>query len=73
LNIVEIEAQIKDRLCTAIKTSGLTLTQIARAMGISIATVSYYKKKTKLPAVPTLALLCKVLDVSADELLGLTR
>jgi len=68
-NYVEIEEQIKDRLCDAIKSSGLSLTQIAQAMDLSIATISYYKSKEKLPTVPNLAVLCEVLDISADELL----
>ena len=71
--MLEIENQIKDRLSQAIKTSGLTLTQIAQKVGISIATVSYYKNKEKLPTVPTMAVLCKVLDISTDDILGLGR
>ena len=70
---VEIEEQIKKRLSNAIKASGLTLTQIAKAVEVSVATISYYKSKEKLPTLPTLAVICKVLEISADELLGLTK
>jgi len=49
----------------------LSLTEIARKVGVSIATIGYYKSKEKLPTVPTLAVLCKVLDISSDELLGI--
>ena len=73
VNYLEIEKQIRERLSKAIATSGLTLTQIAQKVGISIATVSYYKNMEKLPTVPTLAVLCKVLDISADELLNLQK
>ena len=73
MNLHEIEMLIKDRLCDAIKTSGLTLTQIADAVGVSIATISYYKNKEKLPTIPTFAVLCIVLDISADEILGLPK
>jgi transcriptional regulator with XRE-family HTH domain len=67
----EIENRIRERLADAIITSGMSLTEIARKVGVSIATIGYYKSKEKLPTVPTLAVLCKVLDISSDELLGL--
>jgi len=70
-NVLEIENKIRERLSRAIKTSVLSLRQIAQQVGISIATVSYYKNMEKLPTVPTLAILCRVLDLSSDELLGL--
>ena len=66
----QIEKQIQKRLRDAIETSGLSLTVIAEKVGIAIATVSYYKSGKKLPTLPTLAVLCKVLDVSPNDILG---
>jgi transcriptional regulator with XRE-family HTH domain len=70
-NILEVEENIKNKLREAIQTSGLTLTEIAQRVGISVATISYYKNKGKLPTLPTFSILCNVLDISADEILGL--
>lgn len=62
---------IKQRLAEAIKLSPLTQTEIANRAHISSATLSDYIHKNKFPSLETFAKLCEILNVSADEILGL--
>ena len=62
----------KDRFNEVLKTCGKTQTQIAKELNISKQCVNDYKKGKSVPSIETLYLLCKILDVSADYLLGLT-
>jgi transcriptional regulator with XRE-family HTH domain len=62
---------IKKRLTEAIKTSGLSMTEIAAALGLSVSIVAQYCNTKKLPRLDTFAQLCKFLDVSSDHILGL--
>lgn len=66
-----IQESIRKRLVEAIKFSGMSQKTIAQKANISDATLSDYIHKKKLPSLETFARLCDVLDVSADELLGL--
>ena len=65
-------SEIQKRLREAIEQSGYTQTDIAQKIGVSEQTVSKYMRRNVFPALDTLAKLCAVLDVSADEILGLT-
>ena len=69
-NTAEIESQIRKRLIEAIQQSGLTNTAIAKKVNIHVSMITDYKK-SKLPSLVNFCVLCKVLDVSADEILGL--
>lgn len=60
---------IKKRLSQAIKQSGMTQQAIADKVGIRQQTVSDYIKGKSLPALDTLANLCVVLDIDANEIL----
>lgn len=62
---------IKDRLREEIKHSKLSTVEIAARVGISSEMVTQYCTTKKLPSLETFATLCKVLDVSADYILGL--
>lgn len=64
-------AEIQVKLREAIKTSGMTQTEIANKLGVSPNTVSKYMCKNKYPSLETFANLCEILDVSADDILGL--
>lgn len=66
-----MENQIKNRLREEIKRSGLSTVEIARRVGISPEMVTQYTTTKKLPRLDTFARLCKELDLSADEILGL--
>ena len=71
-NIIEIDKKIRERLTEAIKQSGMTNTAIAKQVGIHVSMITDYKK-TSMPSLVTFCVLCKVLDVSADEILGLNK
>ena len=61
--------KIQKRIAEAIKESGMTQTAIARELKISQQSVSHYVKGDKLPAIDTLANLCRLLDVDANYIL----
>lgn len=64
---------IQKRLREEIKNSPLTQKEIAEKVGINPSTVSKYLRLDKFPAIDTFANMCEVLDVSADEILGLKK
>lgn len=64
-----LQELIKKRLIEAIKLSGLSQTEIAKRAHITSATLSDYIHKNKLPSLETFALICKAIDVSADDIL----
>lgn len=63
--------QIQKRLRECIRHSTLSQKEIAKNINVSPQTVSKYMKQNIFPALDTLAKLCKLLDVSADYILGL--
>lgn len=64
--------QIRDRLITAIKTSGMTQTAIAQKLGVYQSAVQQYLSGRAMPALETFANLCRILDLDANEILCLT-
>ncbi len=72
LSMIKLE-DIQKRLREEIKNSNLTQKEIAERLGINPSTVSKYLRLDKYPAIDTFANLCEVLDVSADEILGLKK
>ena len=64
---------IQKRLREEIRSSPLTQKQIAEKLGVNPSTISKYLRLDKFPAIDTFANLCEILDVSADEILGLKR
>ena len=62
-------SQIQEKLANAINLSGITQSEIARQLGISHTQISCYVHGKKFPAVDTLANLCKILDLDANEIL----
>ncbi len=63
--------QIQKRIIESIKESGLTQTEIASKLNISRSAISHYVKADILPALDTLANLCKLLDLDANYILCL--
>ena len=61
--------QIQKRIAEEIKRSGVSQTEIARKIGISQQAISSYVIGRKLPALDTLANLCKLLDLDANYIL----
>jgi len=63
--------QIQKKIAEAIQQSGLTQTEIARRLNISQSNISHYVKGDKMPSLDTFANLCRILDVSSDDILGI--
>ena len=71
-SMVKIE-DIQRRLREEIRSSGISQKEIAERLGINPSTVSKYLRLDKYPSLDTFANLCEILDVSADEILGLKK
>lgn len=63
--------QIQERLAEAISQSGMTQTKLANLLNIKPTQISSYLHGRKMPALDTFANLCKILDVDANEILGI--
>ena len=63
--------QIQKKLREAIRTAPISKKELAKKLGINQSTVSKYLHLDKFPSLETFANLCKILDVSADEILCL--
>lgn len=63
--------QIQQKLAEAIKQSGLSQTAIAKKLNIRPTQICSYIKGRKMPALDTLANLCKLLDLDANYILCL--
>ena len=63
--------EIRKQLQEAIKQSGKSQTQIAKELNIKQQTVQQYVSGRIMPALDTLANLCKILDLDANEILCL--
>ena len=61
--------EIQKRIIETIRQSGMSQCSIAKALNISQQTISHYVRGDKLPALDTLANLCKLLDVEANYIL----
>ena len=61
--------QIQERLKKAVKESGLTQEQIARQIGVRQQQISRYMNGKAFPALDTLANLCRILELDANEIL----
>lgn len=62
-------SEIQKKLASAIRSSGRTQTAIARELGIGQQTVSEYLRGRSMPALDTLANLCALLDLDANDIL----
>lgn len=61
--------QIQKRLAETIQQSGLTQSEIAHRLGIRPQQISCYVLGRKMPALDTLANICKILDADANYIL----
>lgn len=64
---------IQKRLRDEIKASNITQSELASKLNINPSTVSKYMRLDKFPSIETFANICEILDVSADEILGLRK
>lgn len=60
---------IKAKIAEAIKQSELSQSELARRLNIRQSNISHYIKGDKMPALDTLANLCVILDLDANEIL----
>ena len=60
---------IRNALKEAIKTSGKTQTQIAKELHVTQQTVQQYVSGRAMPGLDTLANLCVILDLDANDVL----
>ncbi|MDE7453616.1 MAG: helix-turn-helix domain-containing protein [Clostridia bacterium] len=67
ITITEIQKNLRE----AINTSNLSKKEIAKKLGVNPSTISFYLHHDKFPSIETFANLCKILDVSADDILCL--
>ena len=70
LNMIRIE-DIQKRLREAITYGNVTQKELAKKLKINPSTVSKYMRQDKYPSLDTFANICEILDVSADDILGL--
>ena len=68
---MELEKRISENLKREIELCGKPKSVIADKLGISRPTLSQYLSGRVFPSLPTFAKLCKIIDCSADEILGL--
>ena len=68
--MIKIE-DIQKRLREAIQYGNISQKELAKKLGINPSTVSKYMRLDKFPSLDTFANICEILDVSADEILGL--
>ena len=62
-------AQIQKRIAEAFKRSNFTQVELAERLGVKQPTISQYVSGRVMPALDTLANLCKVLDLDANDIL----
>ncbi len=62
-------SQIQIRLSEAILNSGMSQSKIAKELNISPTQICSYIKGRKMPALDTLANLCKIIDVDTNYIL----
>ena len=53
------------------KEKGMTQKELAEKLGVNPSTVSKYMRLDKYPSLDTFANICEILDISADDILGL--
>lgn len=61
--------QIKTKIKEAIHQSNMSQTELAKLLGVKQQQISCYLHEQKLPALDTLANLCAVLDLDANDIL----
>ena len=61
--------EIRAKLISAIRNSGMTQTAIAKKLGIYQSAIQQYLSGRAMPALDTLANLCALLDLDANDIL----
>lgn len=61
--------QIRQKIIEAINQSGMKKSELAKKIGVCHQAIGQYLYQNKLPALDTLANLCEVLDLDANDIL----
>ena len=61
--------QIREKIQEAIKQSAMTQAELAKRIGVCQQAIGQYLHQNKMPALDTLANLCVVLNLDANEIL----
>lgn len=69
INIYDIQKRLRE----AIQYSNIPQKELAEKLGINPSTVSKYMRLDKFPSLDTFANICEILDVSADDILGINK
>ena len=69
----DLDTQITENLKREIEYSGKKKSEIAKEVGISAPTLSQYLSGRAQPTLATLTRLCKVLEISADDILPIQK
>lgn len=68
--MIEIK-DIQARLREAINTSHIPQKELAKQLGVNPSTITRYMRNDIYPSIDTFANICRILDVSSDDILGL--
>lgn len=71
MNLKHKDKSFGKRLTSLRKERGLTMKELAAKLDVSLRSLFYYEKKSNQPPAHLLTAICRELDISADELLGL--
>ena len=67
---MELKTTFGERFSEEMKYSKISYAELARRLGVSKAVVSMYKSGKALPSLEKFAMICEILEVPADYLLG---
>lgn len=70
---MELDLIISENIKREIEQSGIKKSDIAKAIGVTSATVSQYLSGRAQPTLATLSKLCSILDCSADDILNVKQ
>lgn len=73
LRYIEQTETIKKNLSYELENMPFSQIELADKMGLTKGVITNYKNGRRFPNLTTFAILCKELDISADEFLGLKR
>lgn len=62
---------IRNNLIEAIKTSGMSQTEIAKKLNVKQPSIAKYLSGRAMPSLDTFANLCVILDLDANEILNI--
>jgi len=64
---------VNERLKSLRKENGYTLKQVSNLLGITLSCYSNYEQGIREPSIDVIKKICKLFNVSADYLLGLSE